>query len=93
MSSNNSKNLIKDLFIAEIKNTPEYQIVLQIKELILNEIATPNIQKEVVYNFETPLNKEQINNIKLCMIVEFGFSTENMSMYSIIIDMAKFLES
>ena len=88
-----SKNLIKDLFIAEIKNTPEYQIVLQIKQFILNEIATPNIQEIVVYNFETPLSKEQINNIKLCMIVEFGFSTENMSMYSIIIDMKQFLES
>ncbi len=87
-----SKQEIKDLFIAEIKNTPEYQIVLHMKELILNEIATPNIQREVVYNFETPLNKEQINNIKLCMIVEFGFFTENMSAYSIIIDMTKFLE-
>ena len=87
-----SKNLIKDLFIAEIKNTPEYQIVLQIKQFILNEIATPNIQEIVVYNFETPLSKEQINNIKLCMIVEFGFSTENMSMYSIIIDMKQFLQ-
>lgn len=87
-----SKQEIKDAFTAELKNTPEYQIVLQIKALILNEIATPNIQKEVVYNFETPLNEEQQNNIKLCMVVEFGFSTENMSMYSIIINMAKFLE-
>jgi hypothetical protein len=87
-----SKNLIKDLFIAEIKNTPEYQIVLNIKQFILNEIAAPHIQKEVLYNFETPLNKEQQNNIQLCMIVEFGFYTDNMSAYSIIINMAKFLE-
>lgn len=87
-----SKQEIKDAFTAELKNTPEYQIVLQIKAFILNEIAAPHIQKEVVYNFETPLSKEQLNNIKLCMIVEFGFSTDNMSMYSIIIDMAKFLE-
>ena len=34
MSSNNSKNLIKDLFVAELKNTPEYQIVLNIKQNI-----------------------------------------------------------
>ena len=92
MSSNNSKNLIKDLFIAEIKNTPEYQIVLNIKEFILNEIATPNIQEIVLYNFETPLNKEQQNNIKLCMIVEFGFSTDNMSEYCVFIDMKEFLK-
>jgi hypothetical protein len=88
-----SKNLIKDLFIAEIKNTPEYQIVLNIKEFILNEIATPNIQEIVLYNFETPLSKDQINNIKLCMIVEFGFSTDNMSESCVFIDMKEFLES
>ncbi len=87
-----SKEEIKNLFIAEIKNTPEYQIVLQIKAFILNEIATPNIQEEVLYNFETPLNKEQMNNFKLGMIVEFGFSTNNMSENCVFIDMKKFLE-
>lgn len=87
-----SKNLIKDAFTAEIKNTPEYQIVLQIKALILEEIAAPHIQKEVVYNFDTPLSKDQQNNIKLCMIVEFGFFTDNIGENCIIIDMAKFLE-
>ncbi len=87
-----SKEEIKNLFIAEIKNTPEYQIVLQLKAFILNEIATPNIQEEVVYNFETPLNKEQMNNFKLGMIVEFGFSTNNMSENCVFIDMKKFLE-
>jgi hypothetical protein len=87
-----SKQEIKDLFILELKNTPEYQIVLQIKAFILNEIATPHIQEEIAYYFETPLNKEQLNNIKLCMIVEFGFYTDNMSENCVIIDMKKFLE-
>jgi hypothetical protein len=87
-----SKLEIKDLFILELKNTPEYQIVLQIKALILNEIATPHIQKEVVYNFETPQTEEQLNNITLCMIIEFGFSTNNISSNGVFIDMRKFLE-
>jgi hypothetical protein len=87
-----SKQEIKDLFIAEIKNTPEYQIVLQLKAFILNEIATPKIQEEVVYNFETPLSDEQMKNFKLGMIVEFGFSTNNMSSNVVFIDMKKFLE-
>jgi len=86
-----SKQEIKDLFILELKNTPEYQIVLKIKEFILNEIATPNIQKEVVYNFETPQTEEQLNNITLCMIIEFGFSTNNISSNCVFIDMVKFL--
>ena len=87
-----SKQEIRDAFIAEIMNTPEYQIILNIKQTILNEISAPNIEETIVYNFETPMTKEQLNNIKLCMIVEFGFYTENMSMYSMIIDMKKFLE-
>ena len=87
-----SKQEIKQAFIAEIINTPEYQIILKVKQTILNEILTPYVQETVVYNFETPMTTEQLNNIKLCMIVEFGFYTENMSMYSMIIDMKKFLE-
>jgi hypothetical protein len=87
-----TKEEIKDLFIAEIKNTPEYQIVLQMKAFILNEIATPNIQEEVIYYFETPLNKQQLKNIQLGMIVEFGFSTNNVASDCIFIDMRKFLE-
>ncbi len=86
-----SKNLIKDLFINEIKNTSEYQIVLKLKEFIINEIATPNIQEEIIYIFETPLNDEGIKNFKLAMIVEFGFSTDNMSSNVVFIDMKKFL--
>jgi hypothetical protein len=86
------KQDIKDLFIAEIKNTPEYQIVLQMKAFILNEIETPNIQEEVIYYFETPLNKQQQKNIQLCMIIEFGFYTINMSSTAVFIDMKKFLE-
>ena len=87
-----SKQEIKDAFIAEIQNTSDYQIVLQMKAFILNEIATPNIQEEVIYYFETPLDKQQQKNIQLGMIVEFGFSTNNMTADCIFIDMRKFLE-
>lgn len=86
-----SKQEIKDLFVAELLNTPEYQIVLAIKAKILNEIATPNIQEKVSYYFETEQNEEQRNNIKMCMIVEFGFYTENMNESCIIIDMKQFI--
>ena len=87
-----SKQEIKDLFINELLNTPEYQIVLKLKQYILDEIATPNIQQTFAYNFETPLSQEQQNNMKLCMIIEFGFSTDNMNENCVVIDMKKFLE-
>ena len=87
-----SKQEIKDLFVAELKNTPQYQIVLTLKQIILNEIATPNIQSQVIYNFETQQTDFEVEVIKMCMTVEFGFSTNNISTQCVIIDMSKFLE-
>jgi hypothetical protein len=86
-----SKQQIKDLFTNELINTPQYQIVLEIKQIILNEIATPNILPQVIYNFETQQTDEDINIIKLCMIIEFGFDTNNISSNSVVIDMKQFL--
>ncbi len=87
-----SKVLIKDLFVAELKNTPQYQIVLTLKQIILNEIATPNIQSKVIYNFETQQTDYEVEVIKMCLTVEFGFTTNNISTQCVIIDMANFLE-
>jgi hypothetical protein len=87
-----SKNEIKNAFEAELKNTPQYQIVLNIKNLIMQEIATPNIQSLVIYNFQIPQNEEERNIIKMCMLIEFGFSTDNMNENCVIIEMIKFLE-
>jgi hypothetical protein len=86
-----SKQEIKDLFVAELKNTSQYQIVLTIKQIILNEIATPNILSQVIYNFETPQSEYDIEVIKMCLTVEFGFTTSNISSNSVIIDMSNFL--
>jgi hypothetical protein len=87
-----SKQEIKDLFVAELLNTPEYQIILNIKQLILNEIATPNIQENVIYTFENLLTKDQQNILSLCSIVEFGFKIDNMNEFCAVIDMKKFLD-
>jgi len=87
-----SKQEIKTAFEVELKNTPQYQIVLNIKNLIMEQIATPNIQSSILYNFETSQNEEERNIIKMCMIVEFGFSTDNMNENCCIIEMIKFLE-
>ena len=86
-----SKQEIKDLFVAELKNTPQYQTILTIKQIILNEIAAPNIQAQVIYNFETPQTDYDIEVIKMCMTIEFGFTTNNISSNSVIIDMSNFL--
>jgi hypothetical protein len=86
-----SKQEIKDLFVAELINTPQYGIVNTIKQIILNEIATPNVQALVIYNFDLPQSDYDIEVIKMCMIVEFGFATNNISSNSVIIDMKDFL--
>ena len=86
-----SKQEIKTAFTAELMTTPQYQIVLKIKQLILDEIARPSITQYVIYNYETPQNREEQQNIKMCMILEFGFSTENIGENSVVINMMDFL--
>jgi hypothetical protein len=87
-----SKAEIKDLFVTELKNTPQYQTVLILKQIIINEIAVPNVQAQIIYNFETPQSDYDVEVIKMCMLVEFGFKIDNISGSSVVIDMAKFLE-
>ena len=86
-----SKQEIKTAFTVELMATPQYQIVLKIKQLIFDEIARPNINQYVIYNYETPQNREEQQNIKMCMILEFGFSTENIGENSVVINMIDFL--
>jgi hypothetical protein len=86
-----SKQEIKDLFIAELINTPEYAITLDIKQLILNQIATPNVQSQVVYNFSQILTEDEIGIVKMCMLLEFGFEICNISNQCVVIDMKNFL--
>lgn len=87
-----SKQEIKDLFTAELMNTPQYQIVLNIKQVILNEILTPSVQSQVIYNFETTQTDEEVGIIKMCMIIEFGFDTVSINNNTVIIQMKRFLE-
>ena len=86
-----SKQEITDLFVAEIKNDPMYAIILAIKQHIIDTITAPAIQKNINYNFETPLSNEQQENLKLCSLVEFGFVLDINATF-VIIDMMKFLD-
>ena len=87
-----SKEEIKSLFIAELKNTPQYTEVLNIKQKIIDEINEPKVQKYVRYTFSVEQTNEELEVVKMCMMVEFGFSTDNLNNQSILIDMIKFLE-
>ena len=86
-----SKEEITNAFTAELKTTPEYQIILNIKQRILNDIATPNIQRTVHYDFDRVINQEEQANIKLCSIIEFGFEIYVNEYYAEVY-MDKFLE-
>lgn len=85
-----SKEEIKVLFTQEICNTQEYQIALNIKNYIIEQINTPNIQENVVYMFSNPLSKDGQEILKMCLTVLFGFYgivNEN----GVVIDMRSFL--
>jgi hypothetical protein len=87
-----SKDEIKSLFVAELKNTPEYKIVMAIKTVIVNEISVPNVQSQIIYNFEYLQSDYSIEVIKMCMQIEFGFKVDNISGSCVVIDMGKFLD-
>lgn len=86
-----SKQEIKILYSEELVNTQQYQIVKAIKQTILNEIAIPNIQSQIVYTFLNPLTEYDLEVVKICMLLEFGFSPSNISSTSVVINMADFL--
>jgi hypothetical protein len=86
-----SKDEIKTAFTTELKTTPEYQIVLNIKQRILNDIATPNIQRTVHYDFDRYVGQEEQANIKMCSIIEFGFEIYVTDFFAEVY-MDKFLE-
>ncbi len=86
-----SKEEIKTLFVTELKNTPQYIEVLNIKQKIIDEITVPKVQKYVIYNFSVEQTNDEIEIIKMCLMVEFGFSTDNLNNQSIMIDMKQFL--
>ena len=95
---------IKDLLTNEIVNSPQYQIALKIKNLIIADILQPNINLSFIYNFEDSdyidnidINKkdydEQIIMFSLKLILGFDvILIQNGSDRGIIIDMKKFLE-
>jgi len=86
-----SKQEIRDLFVAELINTPEYTDVMNIKALIMNEIATPKIQQYVKYVFSSPKSEEELGVLGMCMMFEFGFISQSVTSKYIVIDMNKFL--
>ena len=87
-----SKQQIKDLVTAELLNSPMYQIVLTVKQLIIDEIARPNVQRKILYKYDNPISRADVEVLKMCLLLEFGFLTNEITDTNLAIDMVKFLE-
>jgi hypothetical protein len=93
-------NEIKTLFTNEIMNSPQYQIALKIKNLLIEEINAPNIDFSFCYNFQDSdyidiNNKEYEENIiylglKIILGVEVELFNNGMNR-GVIIVMKHFL--
>lgn len=82
---------IKQLFSNEIISCPQYNICLNIKDKIIEQINTPQVSEFVYYNLDPlTITDADINNLKLCSILMFGFEFE-INNNLVIIDMKKFL--
>lgn len=87
---------IKGLFTNEIINSPQYQIGLKIKDLIITDIQEPKINYSFIYEFQ-PGDYQDINNkeheeniIILALKLILGFEVEHIH-GAIVVIMNKFL--
>ncbi len=88
---------IKNLFTNEIINSPQYQIAIKIKNLLVQDIIAPNINYSFSYLLTNEdyvdVNNKDYENVIICMALKLilGFEVE-INMGSVIIVMKKFLE-
>ncbi len=87
-----SKEEMKYLLSVELKKTAEYQEVLLLKEVLLNEIAQLSTSMIVRYDFQIPINIVNSKTFRLCFQLEFGWIPWDFYPDHIIIDISKFLE-
>lgn len=88
---------IKDLFTSEIINTPQYQIAVKIKNLIIQDIIQPNVNFYFSYELQNSdytdndsrSNENQIILMSLRLILGFDCELRSTTIY---INMNKFLE-
>lgn len=81
---------IKDLFQNEIINSPQYSLALLIKNKVIEEINRPSITECFAYQLDESLTNFDIQNLKLCLFVMFGFNVEINGLI-LVVDMKKFL--
>lgn len=87
-----SKEDLKVAFTNELKLTSEYQEVLLLKQALLDEIAAPNVNHQINYQFTQELTDQQVQTFCMCFKLEFGFEAEFVTNKGITVTMNKFLD-
>jgi hypothetical protein len=88
---------IKGLFINEIMNSPQYAVATKIKNLIIQDINTPNINYTFTYLLTNDdyvdINNKDRENVLIIMSLKvvLGFQVE-INIGSVIVIMDKFLQ-
>jgi len=86
-----SKEEIKVAFVNELMNTAQYADVIAFKNQILQEIAAPHIQQDVVFMFDQAKTEEELDIYLMCLKVVFGFTTASICSKYMSIKMIDFL--
>jgi hypothetical protein len=87
-----SREEIKVAYTNELKLTPQYQIVLKLKQHILDEIHAPNVQPFIKYDYDHQQTLEDLDVIRACILIEFGFLVYTTDLDFIQIEMIKFIQ-
>lgn len=88
MSNQSLADEIKNLFIAELKNTNEWNETILLSNYIKQSIIDPGVMLNIIYTFSQPIN---VDIFKMAFKVQFGFQNDNISDIQCIINMMDFL--
>lgn len=87
-----SKEEIRAAFINELKLTSEYQETMLLKQALLDEIAAPNVNHQINYQFTQEMTDQQVQTFSICFKLEFGWMPEFLTNTGITVSMVKFIE-
>lgn len=91
ISSMSFKEEIKVTFVNELMNTSQYSDVILFKNQILQQIAAPNIQQDVKFEFTESKTDEQLAVYTMCLKIVFGFTTASICSTYMSVKMIDFL--
>lgn len=85
------KQVIKDLFEAELVNCPQYPVAVNLVQYLKDEIARPLVSEYVQFFFNNAMTDQEQGTFRMCVILLLGFEPITVSGSYCVVHMKNFL--